>query len=82
MSLLPNTHTTHTQHTHTRTHTHNTHTQHTHTRSIYVFIKAMFSFIFTSLTAVHIYDFHIIKKHRKKNKEEKQRERRFSLFPL
>ena len=54
----------------------------THTRSIYVFIKAMFSFIFTSLTAVHIYDFHIIKKHRKKKKEEKQRERSFSHFPL
>ena len=27
---------------------------------LYVFIKAMFSFIFTSLTAVHMYDFNII----------------------
>ena len=42
-----------------------------------VFITAMFSFIFTSLTAVHIYDFHIFtvthkhthpKKHKKKSK--------------
>ena len=66
--------------THARTQ--HTHTHNTHTRSIYVFIKAMFSFIFTSLTAVHMYDFHIIKKHRKKNKEEKQRQRSFSHFPL
>ena len=98
------THNTHT-HTHARTHTHSEyeseHRSNEHYLGLFfttaweVFITAMFSFIFISLTAGHIYDFHIFtvthkhtpqknikKKQQHNKKEEKQRERSFSRFPL
>ena len=50
---------------------------------LYVFIKAMFSFIFTSLTAVHMYDFNIIKKNiKRKVRKRKNKEKEVLVISL